>query len=387
MSICYIDIIDKCNLRCPTCGRGAKLLKNSAALMSLELFEKIVVKSRIEEYDAIGLYNWIEPFLSKTLSDYVSIVKKYGLICVVSSNFSLKPTSYFNTIQQALVAGIDDLCVSVSGYQQAIYAIDHVGGNISWVKENLERVALLKRENIISTKVSLRFLKFDYNTEEESALKKFAESLDFDFEVITGIGHPNHSVDKFASENFYIDRLKNFTTSKTHEKNGEICPLIMDTIPINTQGDIYLCCLHPNYSSLRIGPYLERSKDDILLQRYTHPICNSCNFPRRQATKSDCNRLVNAIKFRLDHSEQGISTAELEPDLRLLVDMPSSRNQLREENAALQASVSDLQKAVDSLKTSTSWKFTKPLRFLSRLMRGRYLEAFSSIRQRSGSLQ
>jgi MoaA/NifB/PqqE/SkfB family radical SAM enzyme len=272
--------------------------------MPLDIFEKIVAKARTDGYDTIGLYNWIEPFLAKTLDNYVCIIKREGLFCDVSSNFSLRPSSYFDAIQKALEAGIDTLRVSVSGYQQEIYAIDHVGGNISWVKENLERVALLKRHTIISTHVIVRFLKFDYNAEEEAALRNFAESLGVDFEVIDGVGHPSNSVDKFAAEHFYIDRLKNFAPSRTYEKNGEICPLVMDTIPIDPRGDIYLCCLHPNYPPMRIGSYLDSQKEDILLQRYTHPICQSCNFPRRLATTSDCDKLVNAIKVRLGHPDE-----------------------------------------------------------------------------------
>lgn len=299
MSICYIDIIDKCNLRCPTCVRGTQLLKNSATSMSVGLFKKIVEKAKTEEYDTIGMYNWIEPFLSKNLEDFISVIKNQSLFCEVSSNLSLKPASYFDNIRQALVAGIDRLIVSVSGYNQKIYQINHIGGNISWVKENLEKIALLKRENIISTKVQLRFIKFDYNIEEELVFEKYAKSLNIMFEVIDGVGHPEHPVNKYASENFYVDRLKNFTTLRSYEKNGEICPLIMDTIAINSEGDVYLCCAYPYYPSLRIGSYLETSKEEILLQRYSHPICSSCNFPRRKATANDCDKLVDAIKLRL----------------------------------------------------------------------------------------
>jgi len=299
MQICYIDIIDKCNLRCPTCVRGTQLLKNSAASMPIDLFKKIVEKAKSEGYDTIGVYNWIEPFLCKDLEKFVLIVKNTGLDCELSSNLSLKPASYFDNIQRALVKGVDRLTVSVSGYNQEIYQINHVGGNVSWIKENLEQIALLKRTNVIKTKVFLRFIQFDYNTEEEPLLRKYADSLGLEFEVIKGVGYPSHSIDKYESENFYHDRLKNFNPSRNHEGNGEICSLIMDTIAIDNQGDAYICCIYPYYSSLRIGPYLEMSKHDILLKRYSHPICPSCAFPRRKATANDCSKLVKAIEFRL----------------------------------------------------------------------------------------
>src|SRR3974377_83537 len=111
---CYIDIIDKCNLRCPTCVRGTRLLKNSDNTMSIETFRSIVRKARNEGYHGIGLFNWIEPFLSKAIDQFVAVVKQEGLYCGISSNLSLKPDSYFDPICKALAAGVDSLIVSVS---------------------------------------------------------------------------------------------------------------------------------------------------------------------------------------------------------------------------------------------------------------------------------
>lgn len=299
MSSCYIDIIDKCNLRCPTCARGAQLLKNSAKSMSIDLFKKIIGKAKGEGYNLIGIYNWTEPFLARALPEYISVVKGFGLCCEVSSNLSLNPLKYFSTIEQSLVAGLDRLVVSVSGYSQTVYEINHVGGNISWVKENLEHVSQLRREGIISTRVFLRLIKFDYNIEEEPVLKEYANSLGIDFEVLDGAGRPDSPVSLYASEEYFIKRLKNSSHSEIYERKEEICPLIMDTVSIDTEGNVYICCAYPNYSSLRIGPYLEIPGDDILLKRYTHPICISCAFPKRKATESDYKTLVGAMKSRL----------------------------------------------------------------------------------------
>lgn len=304
MSICYIDIIDKCNLRCPTCARGMQLLKNSVKSMSIDLFKKIVEKVKEEGYDDIGIFNWTEPFLAKTLPEYISVVKEFGLYCEVSSNLSLKPLKYFDTIEQSLVAGLDRLIVSVSGYSQAVYEINHIGGNISWVKENLERIAQLRRDGTISARVILKHIKFNYNIEEEPVLKKYANSLGLDFEVINGAGHPDNPVTYFSEESF-LNQLENFTPSRIYEKKGEICFLITDTVPIDCEGNVYLCCAYPNYTSLRIGAYLELPKDDILLKRYTHPICTSCPIPtRRKATEYDCKALVDAMKSRLGYPNE-----------------------------------------------------------------------------------
>jgi organic radical activating enzyme len=299
MPACLIDIIDKCNLRCPTCARGTRLIKNSQKSMSIDLFKKIVEKAKEEGYDCISIFNWTEPFLAKNLPDYVSAVKAFGLNCNVSSNLSLNPRKYFDTIERTLRAGIDHLTVSVSGYSQAVYEINHIGGTLSWVKENLERIGQLSREGIIGARIVLRLIEFDYNVREGQVLKDYANSLGVEFEVIEGSGHPNNPVTSQVAEENFLNRLKYFTCSSIYEKNGEICSLIPETVSIDSEGDVYLCCANPNYSCLRIGPYLEKSKEDLLLRRYTHPICLSCGFPRRKATETDFRLLVGAIKYRL----------------------------------------------------------------------------------------
>jgi hypothetical protein len=269
--------------------------------MSIDLFKRIIEKAKGEGYNLVGIYNWTEPFLAKELPKYISIVKEFGLCCEVSSNLSLNPLKYFNIIEQSLMAGLDRLVVSVSGYRQTVYEINHVGGNISWVRENLEHISQFKRKGIISTRVFLRFLKFDYNIEEEPLLKNYMASLGLDFEVLVGVGRPDNPVSLFASEEHFLDRLKKSNYSKTYEIKEEICPLIMDTVSIDIEGNAYICCAYPNYLSLRIGAYLEVPENDLLLRRYTHPICITCAFPRRKTTESDCKSLSKAMKSRVDN--------------------------------------------------------------------------------------
>lgn len=304
-NICYIDIIDKCNLRCPTCVRGVQLLKNSGSAMSLEMFKKIIRKANAEGFRRIGIFNWTEPFLFKQLPEYIAAVKELGLACEVSSNLSLKPSTFFDNIKRSLSAGIDKLTVSVSGYTQHIYEINHVGGNIAFVKENFERISELKRAGMITTLVELRLIRFDYNMAEEVLLRDYANTLGLSFEVIEGVGHPSHSVDNYGGEDVIVQRLQHYTPERKYEKAGEICSLIIDTLSIDSAGQAYLCCAYPNYPSLQIGSFLDISKEELLLKRYNHPICTSCEFPRRQATDEDRRSLIEALQTRLGQKKGG----------------------------------------------------------------------------------
>ena len=45
---CYIDINDACNLKCPTCARGLRLMANSSKSMTFNLFRAIVEEHEVK---------------------------------------------------------------------------------------------------------------------------------------------------------------------------------------------------------------------------------------------------------------------------------------------------------------------------------------------------
>lgn len=297
MSFCFVDIIDACNLRCPTCVRGTRLLPNTTRKMSKTTFEKIVKKANAEGYKTIGLFNWTEPFLNKQIPDYVEIIKKEGLYCDVSTNLSFASRSLL--IRESLIAGIDNLIVSISGLTQEVYQRNHRGGSLGSVMKNLEEISKLQANGTISTRVNLRFLKFDYNMDEIAEIEAYATSLGIMLEIVEGVGHPDQPVKTYAGKDLYKNRLKNYVSESPYEKDGEVCHLIMDTISIDATGAIFICCAYPNYPMLKIGNYLEISKHQILMKRYFHPICSSCPSPRRLITESDREKLMCAFLSKI----------------------------------------------------------------------------------------
>jgi hypothetical protein len=312
--IAYVDVNDICQLHCPTCLKGMRIQENSNETMPLGMFRAICLKLAEEGYRIVGLYNWTEPFLNMRVHEYIRIVKAVGLECDISSNFSF--ANRFPVIRESLRAGLDRLIVSVSGFDQAVYEINHRSGRIAWVKKNLELVSdLLLHEKTIATEVRIKFIKFDYNISQEPLLREYAESLNLEFEIVEGVGHPNFPVKTYMVHDSAVEpnradissRLSDYSPVRTHEKPGEICVLPLDTLAIDCKGDVYLCCQYPNLPSLKIGKYLELTADESLISRYTHPICASCNIPRRRMNPADQLRLSQAFESRLKttHADSG----------------------------------------------------------------------------------
>jgi MoaA/NifB/PqqE/SkfB family radical SAM enzyme len=291
--LAYIDTIDVCNLKCPTCIRGLRGMPNSGKKMPLEKFQNIIEKLSKEGYKRIGLFNWTEPFLNRNLHEYVDVVKQHGLFCIVSTNFSLRRIP---GLEAALRSGIDHLIVSVSGFDQHVYEINHVDGNIDYVKENLRRAAALKATGLISARIVLRFIEFSYNQEQKEKLKNFAEELGTEFEVISGVGDPTRPVMTTNQDHENVLRL--YRSERPYDQPGKVCPLMFGQIPMDHTGQVYLCCAYPNYGTLQIGSYLDLTQEELLLRRYSHPMCASCNAPRRDASQEDGQALLEAVQHR-----------------------------------------------------------------------------------------
>lgn len=291
----YIDINDMCNLKCTTCPRGVRAFPNTSKRMSVETFSKIVEKGRHDGAYQVGLFNWVEPFLIKNLHEYTQIVQGFGLRCEVAS--TLAPRNIDGLIE--CLKSVDLLWVTMSGFSQPVYEINHVSGRIDNVFRNLETISAAKADGEISTEILLRFLMFDYNEHEVEKLREYAEMHSFRFEVLLGSGHPTRMKASADRGREISDMLGSFSSSRIYERAGLVCPLIFEHIAVNADGDVYQCSATGYHPPLRIGSYLDLTREEILMRRYNQPFCNSCDWTRRQASDREVELLHQALDSRM----------------------------------------------------------------------------------------
>lgn len=185
----------------PTCIRGVRGLENTARKMPLEIFEQVIAKVKAERYTRVGLYNWTEPFLNRTLQDYVAVVRQAELPCDISTTLSLR---HIDNLEKTLLAGLNLMTVSMSGATQATYEINHVDGNIEYAFVNLQRIREVIDRHSLQTVINMRFIQFAYNAGEIEDLRCRAEQMGFAFEVVAGQSHPKsgHMLNDMAEANF-----------------------------------------------------------------------------------------------------------------------------------------------------------------------------------------
>jgi MoaA/NifB/PqqE/SkfB family radical SAM enzyme len=294
-----IDLIDKCNLRCPTCFRGVGAQKNSASSMPLDEFERVVKKFASEGYPNVSLINWTEPFLNKSLDQYIPFVNANGMQCWLSSNLSLPPDRYSGAMVSALAAGVDILFASVSGFSQQTYRINHVSGRMDWVKENLEILARARRHGAFTTSVWVRFLEWPYNSHEKADWVNFCQRIGLGFDAVPAHCDPLNPLPSFEAYRHEVSsRMAPEAKSGTRDIESKICELIADRVAVDAEGDAYLCCAFPNEPRLRIGKYTELSEDELLLRRVEHQYCDLCGITPRDMAGNDRERVRRARASR-----------------------------------------------------------------------------------------
>ncbi len=243
----------------------------------------------------VDLFSWTEPFLCPNLHEYIAVVNDAGLPCGVSSTLSLRNIKAFDEA----ICRLDVLWISVSGLEQEIYQVNHVGGNIEYVKRNLERIAELKRSGAARVNATLRLLLFDYNRDEEPKLRAYRREPRHRVRGPRRFGpsHQDAAVERRRSR--YGPPIAVVSLDASARTVGTVCPLLFEHITVNADGDVHQCCAYGNYDVLKIGPYLELTPEEILLRRYTHPICNSCSWPRRPVRPVERVMLQQAMGARL----------------------------------------------------------------------------------------
>lgn len=278
----HIDLVDSCNLSCQTCWRGRRIIPNSPHTMSLDLFERIVKKAKIDNVQEIFLHNWTEPLLNRDLASYVKIVKAHGFPCRISSNLALKNIPHLLDVMRARP---NQLWVSLSGFTNEINQINHVNSDINVIFRHLETLDRAAAEDaaIASVFIWVKFLDFKYNTHEYEPMRDYIrenfKNLKIQCDLIPAVGDPRN-----PTTEAHVQRSNGMPISGKIAPKG--CDLQYTNLDINSRGEVELCCGRPSsiFPEEILGNYLEMDARLIKVKKITHPVCTDIcgvarNFP------------------------------------------------------------------------------------------------------------
>jgi MoaA/NifB/PqqE/SkfB family radical SAM enzyme len=302
----FLEINSGCNLRCPTCTKGnVEGYEHKTGFMDMELMENILDKIKSENPEAIVfLYGNSEPFLHPKLPECITAVKRRGLNAQISTNMN-----HLQRVDEMLDAGPDYIIISLSGFTQEVYVKGHAGGNIEKVLANMKIMADANYARAPEKRVNIavNYHIYNDNQHEVPLMKEYAKNCGFGFftsvaraismenaiqycrhhdpdaipfDVQEGRPDWNHAMPPIGETyKKAMDRLL-IPPTKAREMYKDVpevknCPIGWMFSFIRHDGKISSCACVAD-RRITLGNYLEKSQDELTVERRDHSICQQC---------------------------------------------------------------------------------------------------------------
>jgi MoaA/NifB/PqqE/SkfB family radical SAM enzyme len=157
----------------------------------------------------LSLYNWGEPLLNAKTPQFIKEARRYLLRTSISSNLSVR----FD-LEALLNSGLDYLLVSIDGATQSTYEKYRVGGDLSLVLSNLEKLTARRASMTnCNTFIVWRFLVFEHNRHEIEKVESLARASGVDMLMFAepyDVSHVDPTISKpaeFLSRNIVFHPL------------------------------------------------------------------------------------------------------------------------------------------------------------------------------------
>ncbi len=276
----WIDVVSGCNLRCTACPVGMPEFSNSIGQqlreMEPDVFEKICLKAKADTQGnlRIGLYNWTEPTLHSRLDELIAIAIKHDIPVGISSNLNydydwskLKPHKLWN------------LTITVSGFTQKTYAINHRGGRIEPVLANLIRISETLADWPSYNLIDVRYLVHRDNKHEVHLFKHFCDKLGLKFTPYHAYYMPIdrmfEGLEGVPAGFDYIEYSPQMVSQAIGSHRSKRCFMRDSQMTLDMDGNYSVCCVE-SPSSPRLGNYLEDSYEEIQKARVNSALCAKC---------------------------------------------------------------------------------------------------------------
>lgn len=258
-----INIVNDCNLRCPSCPRTCKDLPADERQMTPEFLEKILRRATSQFFvNEVELYDNTEPTMHSDLPAMIKIGNCYGKTAI-STNASIKNIKWLDILQ----ARPYRITVSISGDTQASHGRSHTGSWLETVKANM--VSLSQARSMLHSKTQLQVLyhRYLYNLEEEPKARKFARSLGYVFNPLWAA--TLHDGQENIAECVVPPQLIQRIGRQFHNR---YCMILERNLNIDIDGIVHICgcILDP------IGDFLTLPIDEIKSLTRNHPACKRC---------------------------------------------------------------------------------------------------------------
>jgi MoaA/NifB/PqqE/SkfB family radical SAM enzyme len=282
-----IDVVGACNLRCPCCPQGnIKDYRLPTGFIEPDRLNRILQKAKSEcQVARVSLFSWGEPLLHPRLPELIRIVHQAGAACYLSSNLNILPH-----VDAIMAENPSNFRISLSGFSQEVYGYTHRGGDIERVKRHMIELAEAQQRNNATTHIYVYYHRYRHNLKEEPLMRQFAAELGFDFQpvwalffpvekILAHVGGEDHGFAVTAEDRDLMGHLAvplEEALAAAKSCRGQPCPLRDESLSLDCQGNVQLCCGIFDPRQFTLGKYLEMPIEDIQRAKDNHPMCVQC---------------------------------------------------------------------------------------------------------------
>ena len=243
-----VEATTNCNLRCPECPVGMKILSRPMGSIDLSHFQKYI--DMLEKHlTYLMIYLQGEPYMNQQFFELVRYAGSKKIYTATSTNgHFLDDANARNTIE----SGLDRLIVSLDGTNQESYSTYRVGGDIENVIDGIKNVIKWKEQLKSKTPyIILQLLVLKSNEHQLDEIKELSRHLAVDeLQLKTAQFYDFKNGNALIPENpRYLRYKKNRDgTYSLKKKIRNRCLRMWQSLVITWDGRVVPCCFDKDAS-------------------------------------------------------------------------------------------------------------------------------------------
>jgi len=319
-----IDVVGRCNLQCIYCNEGVKANDQPQGALKLGEF-RARYEGLLGTLRHLDLHNWSEPFLNREIFEIIDYAREQNPELEIG--ISTNGHALTDRVCERLVEGkVRNLTISISGLDNKVNGIYHVGSDLEKVLTGIERLLSAKeRARSDLPLVRIRYLRFPFNFISRGTLRRFMrgrfgplgrhirsatvrdgyiatvrddEFLRYlQFAVDQNSESVGGAVQALRAKNVLEEGRKQgksieqiFTEATGHtlvtKPYAPDCEMIRNSVTIRTDGTVFPCCIVPYEDRFAMGKVGDSSLEEI----WNSPKYRSFRERFEKGTNATCNK-------------------------------------------------------------------------------------------------
>ena len=224
-----IELSNSCNHACVFCNNA--IMERKIGHLNIKTFKKFITQASFLGLKEVGLYSTGEPFMTKNLSEFVTIAKQSGIDKIyITTNGSL---ATLNKVIELYESGLTSIKFSINAATKKTYKFIHGYDDFDKVLKNIEDIYQWKNKKKIKLTMLASFI-YTNLTENEIDLHKKIFLKYFD-DIIYSPANGQ------AGKNLSLTHEMSDYWKFNHEIKP--CQMIFNRLHITYEGYLTACCV------------------------------------------------------------------------------------------------------------------------------------------------